>query len=236
LKAAFEVSQILCAEEEECPGGPFTIEELCWAMTVYFHYNIQDQVIVPFVTFARFTARNFGIEVKMNRKTGGLDVLSNDHFSAGDEIGIYYPRGPGGQLVARGTFDPSAVGVDSGIDVRTSLSSSTGRRICVDHAHELMFGSNGRPRAALVKCYAWLIANDDERLQIDSHASDHRWMERVYKGLESTVEEALGKVPARGACMSTNVALQQDLERLNEFTRKVLSENLAFLKLQRRNV
>lgn len=227
LLSSHAVSNIICDEDEGCSGGPLSLEELRWALAVYFHYNLRDQAIVPFLTFARFTAVNFGVDVRVNRNSGGLDVVANDIFAENAEIGVYYPRGPGGQFVARGVVDMSALGVDARIDLREALTSQSGRSVCVDHSHEMMFGSNGRPREALIKCYAWLASDEHERRRIDSYATNVDLMDRVRKDLHHVVSQALLQIPR--SCASSH-AISRKIEELNNFTRIVLQRNLDFLE------
>jgi hypothetical protein len=226
LLSSHAVASVVCSEEDECTGGSLSVEELRWALAVYFHYNLRDQAIVPFLTFARFTAINFGVDVKVNRNSGGLDVVANDLFAQGDEIGIFYPRGPSGQFVARGVVDDFALGIDARIDLRAAIASKSGRRICIDHSHEMMFGSNGRPREALIKCYAWLIGDEQSRQQIESYATNSELMSRVRKGLKHVVAEAMLRIPR--SCATSHSALRRKIDALNNFTRVVLERNLDF--------
>lgn len=227
LVAANRVANLVCNGEDDCPGGVFSMEELRWGLAVYFHFNLRDQAVVPFVTFAKFTAQNFGIDVRLNRRSGGLDVFTNSDFLAGSEMGIYYPRGPGGQFVARGIVDSSSLGVDARIDLRSALSSNIGRKVCIDRAHELMFGVNGRPRDSLLKCYAWLIASEDERNVIDDFAANALLTQRVRNDLVHVLQEALKQVPA--SCDTSHRELRSKILALNNFTQVVLQKNLDHL-------
>ena len=233
LAACVIAAQAVCeADVSVCAnGGPPTLDELRWGMTVYLKYNYQDQAVIPMMMLARFNNSFHGLSVTFSAERGVLEIIANADTKKGEELFLSYPRGPSIQLVSRGWFDPASLGVDVSIDIKSIQKTKLGKKYCVDKYHELMWGVDGKPREALISCVALVLASDEERRVFGEHRRNAALMKTVYGSLRGHLVSALKDFDAESdeSCVISQ-SLRKTFDDYSNFVGSVLRRNLQYVK------